>query len=116
MPCCRSSRRRTPMSPAIHFPGVEVAGQISPQFAEVLTPHALAFVAKLARKFEPRRRELMAARTARQVEFDGGLLPDFLPETKHVRESDWTVGPVPRDLQDRRVEITGPTDRKMVIN
>ena len=104
------------MSRSAHPAGIEVSGQISPQFAEILTPQALSFVAKLARKFEPRRRELMSARAARQVEFDGGLLPDFLPQTKHIRESDWTVGAVPHDLQDRRVEITGPTDRKMVIN
>ena len=81
-----------------------------------LTPQALSFVAKLARKFEPRRLALVAARGARQAKFDAGLLPDFLPDTQHVREADWKVAPVPRDLQDRRVEITGPTDRKMVIN
>jgi malate synthase len=97
-------------------PGIEVSGQISPQFAEILTSPALFFAAKLARKFEPRRRELMAARAARQAEFDRGKLPDFLPETAHVRTASWTVAPVPRDLQNRRVEITGPTDRKMVIN
>ncbi|HZM48070.1 MAG TPA: malate synthase A [Burkholderiales bacterium] len=96
--------------------GVEVSGRISPRFAEILTTPALSFAAKLARKFEPRRRELMAARTARQTKFDSGQLPDFLPETAHIRESSWTVAPAPRDLQDRRVEITGPTDRKMVIN
>jgi malate synthase len=104
------------MSHSAHPAGVEVSGQISPPFAEILTSQALSFVAKLARKFEVRRHELMAARAARQVEFDAGCLPDFLPETKRVRESDWTVAPVPHDLQDRRVEITGPTDRKMVIN
>src|SRR5688572_13701570 len=97
-------------------PGVEIRADVTPEFAAVLTPQALAFVAKIARKFEGRRRELIAARARRQAEFDTGRLPDFLPETKSIREKDWTVGPVPRDLQDRRVEITGPTDRKMVIN
>jgi malate synthase len=96
--------------------GVEIHAHTTPEFASILTPQALGFVAKLARKFEGRRRELMAARARRQSEFDAGKLPDFLPETKHIRESEWTVAPVPRDLQDRRVEITGPTDRKMVIN
>jgi malate synthase len=97
-------------------PGVEIRAAVPPEFAAVLTPHALAFVAKLARKFEERRRELMAARARRQVEFDAGQLPDFLPETAAIRAADWKVAPAPRDLQDRRVEITGPTDRKMVIN
>ncbi|MBX9811661.1 MAG: malate synthase A [Burkholderiales bacterium] len=96
--------------------GVEILGKMTPQFAEILTPQALTFVAKLSRKFEARRRELMALRAKRQAEFDAGKLPDFLPETRNIREGDWTVAPVPRDLQDRRVEITGPTDRKMVIN
>jgi malate synthase len=96
--------------------GVVMLENAPGQYAEILTPQALAFVAKLARKFEGRRRELMAARTRRQAEFDAGKLPDFLPETRHVREGDWRIGAVPRDLQDRRVEITGPTDRKMVIN
>jgi malate synthase len=96
--------------------GITVLGEVPQRYAEILTPHALAFVAKLARKFEPRRRELMARRAARQARFDAGELPDFLPETRHLRESDWTIGPVPGDLRDRRVEITGPTDRKMVIN
>ena len=83
---------------------------------EILTPEALAFVAKLARTFEPRRRELLAARARRQAEFDAGRLPGFLPETAAIRNGAWTIGPVPHDLQDRRVEITGPADRKMVIN
>jgi malate synthase len=96
--------------------GIEILGELTPRFAEILTPQALAFVAKLARKFEARRRELMLMRTKRQAEFDAGKLPDFLPETRTIRESDWTVSSVPHDLQDRRVEITGPTDRKMVIN
>jgi malate synthase len=93
-----------------------VLGKITPQFAEILTPEALEFVALLHRNFEPRRQELLAKRAVRQKEFDAGQLPDFLPETKRIRESDWTIAPQPKDMLDRRVEITGPTDRKMVIN
>ncbi len=96
--------------------GVEILGPMSAGYAEILSPQAIAFIAKLSRKFEGRRRELLALRAQRQAGFDAGKLPDFLPETKTVRESDWTIGKVPADLQDRRVEITGPTDRKMVIN
>jgi malate synthase len=96
--------------------GIEIRGRLTPAHTQILDEQALALVTKLARKFEPRRRELLAARARRQAEFDTGKLPDFLPETKHIRESEWTVAPVPRDLQDRRVEITGPTERKMVIN
>jgi malate synthase len=99
------------------FPdGVEITGPIPAAYGEILTPAAIAFVARLARKFETRRRELMAQRVVRQAEFDAGKLPDFLPATQSVREGSWTIGSVPADLQDRRVEITGPTDRKMVIN
>ncbi len=83
---------------------------------EVLTPPALAFVAELHRRFDGRRRALLKARLDRQRRFDSGSLPDFLPETADIRASDWTVGRIPDDLLDRRVEITGPTDRKMVIN
>ena len=99
------------------FPaGIEIHGAILPGFERILTAEALAFVAKLHRTFEPRRRELLAARVERQRQFDAGMLPDFLPQTRHIRESEWTVAPQPDDLLDRRVEITGPTDRKMVIN
>ena len=105
------------MSPRRPLPaGIDIVGRMRPDYAEILTPQALAFVAKLARKFEGRRRELLAARRKRQADFDAGKLPDFLPTTRDIRESEWTVAPVPHDLQDRRVEITGPTDRKMVIN
>ncbi len=96
--------------------GVEILGSLSAEFSEILTPPAIAFVAKLSRKFENRRRELMDARAQRQSEFDAGKLPDFLAETREIREGKWTIGSVPADLQNRRVEITGPTDRKMVIN
>jgi malate synthase len=83
---------------------------------QILTEGALAFVHALHDRFDARRRALLAARAERQKAFDAGVLPDFLPETAHIRESDWTIGPIPTDLMDRRVEITGPTDRKMVIN
>jgi len=96
--------------------GVVLRGSVTPAFAQILTPEALAFVATLHRKFEPRRQELLAARAARQKLFDGGQLPDFLPATQKIRKSDWRIAPQPKDLLDRRVEITGPTDRKMVIN
>ena len=96
--------------------GVEVKGEITPEFAEILTPDALAFVAKLHREFDGRRKEALKARQNRQLRFDTGELPDFLPATKHIREGDWTCASIPKDLADRRVEITGPTDRKMVIN
>jgi malate synthase len=96
--------------------GVRITAPISAEFAQILTPEALAFVAKLHRQFDARRQELLARRAARQKEFDTGKLPDFLPETRSIRESTWQIAPQPKDLLDRRVEITGPTDRKMVIN
>ncbi len=96
--------------------GVSISGQITPEFAQILTPEALAFIARLHRQFDARRLELLARRAARQKQFDAGQLPEFLTETKKIRESDWKISPQPADLLDRRVEITGPTDRKMVIN
>jgi len=96
--------------------GLHINAAISTEFATILTPEALAFFTKLARQFEPRRQELLVARVVRQKEFDAGVLPTFLAETKHIRDGDWTVSSCPADIQDRRVEITGPTDRKMVIN
>jgi malate synthase len=94
----------------------DLAGLAAPRSDEVLTPEAVAFVVELERRFGPRRRELLEARAARQARIDAGELPDFLPETRGIRESSWTIEPVPAGLRDRRVEITGPTDRKMVIN
>jgi malate synthase len=82
----------------------------------VLTPAAVAFLDDLVRTFRPRVDELLDRRTARHARFIGGELPRFLPETAEIRRGDWRVAPIPADLQDRRVEITGPTDRKMVIN
>ena len=104
-------------TPALALPpGCTVTGAMRPEFQEVLTPGALDFVAALARQFGPRVTELLARRVTRQTEIDRGRLPDFLPETRAVRESDWQVTATPADLVDRRVEITGPTDRKMIIN
>jgi malate synthase len=95
--------------------GVEIRGRLTPAATEILGAQPLAFLAKLARKFEQRRRELMTARARRQSEFDAGKLPNFLPQTKSIRGAEWSVAPVPRNLLDRRVEITGPADRKMVF-
>ncbi len=96
--------------------GVEFRGPMTPEYAGILAPEALAFIAKLHRAFESRRRELLSRRAARQNEFEAGRMPDFPPETAHVRNGEWTVLSQPKDMLDRRVEITGPTDRKMVIN
>jgi malate synthase len=96
--------------------GVVVRGPLEPRFAEILTPDALAFVAELHRKFDGRRVQLLQARTARQARISAGELPDFLPQTRNVREAEWRVAPIPADLLNRRVEITGPVDRKMIIN
>jgi len=96
--------------------GVELRSEIKPGYDEILTSEALDFIADLQRTFGPRRSELLARRDDIQVKLDGGWLPDFLPETKHDRDGDWKVAPIPEVLLDRRVEITGPVDRKMVIN
>ncbi|MBC7804253.1 MAG: malate synthase A [Candidatus Parcubacteria bacterium] len=96
--------------------GVQISAPVSPAFASILSADALALVAKLHRQFESRRQELLARRALRQKQFDSGELPDFLGETRKIRDTDWKISPQPADLLDRRVEITGPTDRKMVIN
>ncbi|MEM6317377.1 MAG: malate synthase A [Bacteroidota bacterium] len=96
--------------------GVEITGKFTPEYAEILTPQAIEFLKSLHLNFNEKRKELLAKRVERQAALDRGELPDFLPETKHIREGDWTVAPLPEDLLDRRVEITGPVDRKMVIN
>ncbi len=95
---------------------VSLLGSVEPGFDEILTPEALDFLASLHRRFNARRLELMEMRSVRQAEIDSGRLPDFLPETRHIRDGQWSVAPIPDDLQDRRVEITGPVDRKMIIN
>jgi len=95
---------------------LQINGPVSPAYAEILTPEAQRFVASLAAQFDARRKELLARRQVRQAEIDAGHYPDFLTETAEIRTSEWTVAPIPADLMDRRVEITGPVDRKMVIN
>jgi malate synthase len=97
-------------------PGMVVKGAIGPRYKEILTPVALGFIADLHRKFDAARRKLLARRGDIQRRFDAGALPDFLPETQAVRDGAWKIAALPRDLLDRRVEITGPVDRKMVIN
>src|SRR3989454_12653372 len=95
--------------------GLEVHAPLGPGFAEILTAEARRFLTTLARACERRRQELLARRVERQRRLDAGERPDFLPETRSVREAAWTVAPIPADLADRRVEITGPVDRKMII-
>jgi malate synthase len=95
---------------------VEIRGAFNEGYSEILTQDALRFLAELARRFEGRRRELIEQRALRQREIYEGRLPDFLESTREIRESEWTVAPIPADLQDRRVEITGPVERKMIIN
>jgi malate synthase len=96
--------------------GVAINAPVTSSYARILTPDAVAFIVGLQRSFNTRRKELLAARAVRQAALDAGAKPDFLPETVHIRESEWTVAPLPADLLDRRVEITGPVDRKMIIN
>jgi malate synthase len=84
--------------------------------SQILSPEARTFLIDLARKFEPRRQELLAKRRVRQQEIEAGKMPDFPPETAEIRKAEWKVAPIPADLLDRRVEITGPVDRKMIIN
>jgi malate synthase len=96
--------------------GVAISAPVTPEFAQILTPDALSLVVLLHRKFDATRKTLLAKRAERQARLDGGEKPDFLAETEEIRNGDWTIAPIPDDLQDRRVEITGPVDRKMVIN
>lgn len=95
------------MNTRINLKGVEVTAPILPEFEEILTNEALDFVAGLARKFSATRDALLQKRVERQQAIDSGKLPDFLPETASIRQGDWKIAPVPEDLQDRRVEITG---------
>ena len=105
------------MTQLLNLPdNMTITGPLQDGYAEILTPEALAFVAELHRTFEPRRAELMQAREQRQLRLDAGEKPDFLADTRTVRDGDWAISPLPADLQDRRVEITGPVDRKMIIN
>jgi malate synthase len=95
---------------------IEFKAPVTAAYAEILTSDALEFLYQLHQNFNSRRKELLLKRQQRQKEIDAGKLPDFLPETRHIREADWIVSPLPADLLDRRVEITGPVDRKMIIN
>lgn len=95
---------------------ITLRGAVPEEFQEILTSEALAFLEALQRQFGSRRLDLLAARQTRQQQIDSGERPVFPSETRNIRESEWSVGPIPSDLQDRRVEITGPTERKMVIN
>jgi malate synthase len=104
------------MSRSIDLPQVEFLAPITESYAEILTPEAVAFIVDLQRTFNQRRKTLLAARHERQKRLDAGEKPDFLAETKTIRDGDWTVAPLPADILDRRVEITGPVDRKMIIN
>lgn len=103
---------QTPASPAKE--SIRLLAPVYPK--SIWTPAALEFITELVRRFEPGRALLLEKRKERQAAFDAGALPDFLPETHHVRQSDWTIDPIPADLLDRRVEITGPVERKMIIN
>ena len=96
--------------------GMQINAPLLPGFEDILTLPALELVAKLHRAFEPRRRQLLAARAERSRRLDAGERPDFLAETKHIRDGDWKIAPIPKPLHCRRVEITGPVDAKMVIN
>src|SRR5271170_4367256 len=100
----------------VSLAGVEIRGAMEPGFEEILTPEAIGFIVDLERRFGAERRRLLARRTEIQARLDTGEKPDFLKETADIRAADWTVAPLPKDLLDRRVEITGPVDRKMIIN
>jgi malate synthase len=116
MPSASSHNATVPPGAGSPVTGVEILAPLSAAARQVLTPEALEFVARLARTFDGRRRELLQARAARQQRILDGERPDFLPATEPIREREWTVAPIPADLMDRRVEITGPVDRKMIIN
>ncbi|MEW6277340.1 MAG: malate synthase A [Candidatus Eremiobacterota bacterium] len=96
--------------------GIEILGPVREGYEQILADDAMAFVAELSRRFEGRRQELLQRRRERQAELDSGKLPDFVPETEGIRQGEWRVAAIPDDLMDRRVEITGPVDRKMIIN
>lgn len=95
---------------------VKISGALTPEFSQILTPEALSFFVRLHREFNPTREELLSLRQTRIAEIDAGRFPDFLSDTAHVRNSHWRVAEAPADLNDRRVEITGPVERKMMIN
>ena len=96
--------------------GIEVLGQLKPAYSQLLNPEALVFIQGLVENFSQRVQQILQTRIQVQSNYDQGLLPDFIPETKGIRDSDWQVAALPDILQDRRVEITGPPDRKIIIN
>jgi malate synthase len=104
------------MPKPVDLPGVEVLAPITENHAGILSPEAIDFIVDLQRTFNVRRKEMLNARAERQRRLDAGERPKFLQETRSIRKSEWTVAPMPADLIDRRVEITGPVDRKMIIN
>jgi malate synthase len=103
-------------TPRPQIEGVSIDIPVRAEYEQILTPEAVAFLAELHDRFDARRKHLLENRAIRQQAIDAGKLPDFLPETEGIRKADWKVAPIPNDLQDRRVEITGPVDRKMIIN
>src|ERR1035437_10041338 len=102
--------------PKAQLEPIQVAAPIIEADRSILTPEAVSFLKDLSRNFEERRQQLLARRRERQQEIDRGGMPQFLPQTARIRDSDWVAAPIPADLRDRRVEITGPVDRKMIIN
>ena len=104
------------MADASSPPGIDLRAPHVPGCDQVLPPALQALLAEFHRRFEPRRQALLQARSERQARFDAGAAPDFRADTRSIRESDWRVAPIPKALEDRRVEITGPVDRKMIIN
>src|SRR3989440_12656189 len=99
-----------------YLESIEITEPITPEFAEILTPDAMNFVATLVRTFADRREELLQRRAQRQAEIDAGKMPDFLPETEHIRQGTWTIAPIPADLQDRRGQSTCSSRRKKTNN
>jgi malate synthase len=112
----QSSRDHDMAGDTLAGSGIGLHGRLGPGYDTVLTAPALNLLAELHRRFEPARQKLLAARRERQARFDAGELPDFRADTRAIREGDWCVAPIPAALQDRRIEITGPVDRKMIIN
>jgi malate synthase len=102
--------------PAVYTSNIQVKGNMKPGYEKVLTPEALEFIGYLHDQYNQKRKSLLTQREIRQKKFDAGELPSLLPSTKAIREGDWRVNPIPAALQNRRVEITGPVDRKMIIN
>ncbi|MGL4454320.1 MAG: malate synthase A, partial [Plesiomonas sp.] len=103
-------------SDTLTHPILTCSEHLTREYASILTPDAVEFLAQLVTRFAPQVTQLLAEREVRQADIDAGGLPDFLPNTQNIRESEWQIRGVPADLQDRRVEITGPVERKMIIN